>query len=548
METQEHREPASSRENARLRAELAELKKKVAALEQSDRRFRTLFEQSPLSTLVISPEGRTIAFNRAWQDLFEAHSPEFHDYMLRHYNMLEDPALEPTGVTRSLRAAIAGEAQIIPPIRYNPPADSGKAHLERWLGASVAPVKDEHGKIQEIILVHHDITAIKQAEEELRRSRDQLRVILEGVADGITVTSREGKYIYANSAAARFCGFGSAEELLASNLSAIVDRFEMFDEDGRKLGVRDLPSAAAFAGRQASPELVVRFRFQGSGEDRWSILSSQPVFGEEGNVLFVVSIFRDFTDRKKLETSNAHLFEETRKAVQVRDEFLSIAAHELRTPLTSLSMQLQILRRLKGAQLEEKASAKLEMAQRQTDSLARLIDRLLDLSRLANSRLSLDPEPLDLVKILSLVVESFRESAAAAGSALVYSPELPSLVGEWDALRLEQAVTNLLSNALKYGEGRPVEVRIFREGGFARVRVTDQGMGIAPEDQARIFGRFERAISHTDISGLGIGLYITRQIAAAHGGDISLASQPGKGSAFTLSLPLREESASKPGA
>ena len=239
--------------------------------------------------------------------------------------------------------------------------------------------------------------------------------------------------------------------------------------------------------------------------------------------------------------------EELKRAVEARDEFMSIASHELRTPLSTLLLNLQGLKRqLLTERLDERAQRKLESALRQTHRMEKLVSSLLDVARIAAGRLQLEPEECDLVEIVQHGVDRLRPQAAAAGCALdLRDPGLgqAELVGRWDRMRLEQVVTNLLANAIKYGAGRPIEVVLEcprEKAGQAVVQVRDNGIGIAPEHLGRIFDRFERAASK-NYSGLGMGLYISRQIVEAHGGTISVVSEEGHGSTFSVVLPLREQ-------
>jgi signal transduction histidine kinase len=168
----------------------------------------------------------------------------------------------------------------------------------------------------------------------------------------------------------------------------------------------------------------------------------------------------------------------------------------------------------------------------------RLVNELLDVSRLTGGRLSLPAEEVELLGPVSETVERYDQLAKSAGCVVSLHADA-EVVGCWDRLRLEQLVTNLLNNAIKYGPGRPVEVAVERKGAEALLTVTDHGIGIRPEDIGRIFGRFERAVSSRNYGGLGLGLFISRQIAEAHGGHIEVASEPGKRSRFTPKLPLQ---------
>ena len=238
---------------------------------------------------------------------------------------------------------------------------------------------------------------------------------------------------------------------------------------------------------------------------------------------------------------------ELERAVRMRDDFMSMVSHELRTPLNTLYLEAQ-LRQLhvsKGnlaAFAADRLPAMIERDQRQIRNMVRLIDDMLDVTRMRKDALSIQPKPTDLAQLARAVVENLRQQAEAAGSeiSLQAPAELP---GVWDEFRIEQVLTNLLTNALRYGGGRPVEMVVAQVGagedGFARVSVRDRGIGIAAEDQARIFEQFERTEhSRKHAAGLGLGLYITRQIVDLHGGRIGVESAPGEGSTFSVELPL----------
>jgi signal transduction histidine kinase len=251
----------------------------------------------------------------------------------------------------------------------------------------------------------------------------------------------------------------------------------------------------------------------------------------------VVKVAQDVGKRRQAE-----------EELRLRDEFLSDASHELKTPLTALQLEVQgLVRRvrLSGANPipADFIRSRLDSADAQTERLARLINQLLDVTRLTAGRLQLDLEDVDLGEVARTVADQSREPLERGGCVLSLAAEQP-VAGRWDRLRLEQLVTNLLANAIKYGAGHPIEMVVSstapadRHAQHARLIVRDHGIGIAPADQERIFERFERAAPEREFGGLGLGLWICGQIARALGGTIAVESQPGAGSTFTVTLPL----------
>jgi PAS domain S-box-containing protein len=249
---------------------------------------------------------------------------------------------------------------------------------------------------------------------------------------------------------------------------------------------------------------------------------------------------QDLAGRASVAIENARLYRESREAVRARDEFLSIASHELKTPLTTLQLQIQGLarkvRNTKGEPALEALSPRVTTSERQVERLTALINSLLDISRITAGRLDLDLEPVDLAAVVRDAAARFREDLARAGCALKIRTDGPC-VGEWDKVRLEQVVTNLLSNAAKYGSSRPIEITVSGDETTGHLTIRDQGIGIPAEHQARIFERFERAVSDRHYGGLGLGLWIVRQIVEALGGSIRVQSSTGEGSTFTVLLP-----------
>ncbi len=244
---------------------------------------------------------------------------------------------------------------------------------------------------------------------------------------------------------------------------------------------------------------------------------------------------------------NAVLLEQERKArleaeaaVRLREEFLQLASHELRTPLTALRLSVQATQRLsaKGGLSAEQLGSNLGLVLSKTERLEQLAAEMLDAVRIGQGRLELRRTEVDLEPVVRGAMARLERESAAAGCRVSLACAVPA-VGIWDAARLEQVFVTLLGNAYKFGARHPVEIRIERAEGLALVAVTDHGIGIDPSRLPRLFERFERGVSSTHYGGLGLGLYIARQLTEAHGGHIRVESEPGMGSTFTVLLPLR---------
>ncbi|WP_122669371.1 hybrid sensor histidine kinase/response regulator [Pseudomonas viridiflava] len=240
---------------------------------------------------------------------------------------------------------------------------------------------------------------------------------------------------------------------------------------------------------------------------------------------------------KRLQSTQGEL----EHAIRMRDDFMSIVSHEVRTPLNGLILETQLrkLHLAKGnmsAFTLDKLRAMVERDERQIQSLIRLIEDMLDVSRIRTGKLSIRPSPFDLCELVTQLLENFSAQIAAANSSVTLVAEEP-VIGVWDEFRIEQVVANLLTNALRYGARKPIEVRVYCEGGQASVEVRDQGIGITPENQKRIFQQFERVSANHAVAGLGLGLFISEQIVMAHGGRIEVESEVGKGSVFRVCLP-----------
>jgi len=423
-------------------------------------------------------------------------------------------------VEKQVQPALAGErAQFEVRVPY---AVAGPRHIR----STNTPYYLE-GRIEGYIALVQDITVEKAHEAQLQRWEQLFQHAGWGVAMTEPITHT---LIAVNPAFARMHGYG-VEELRGRPLADCVA-----PESRAELAQH---THATHADGHHQYE-TIHLRKDGS---RFPCLTEASAFRDDaGKVIYYAANFQDITERKRYEA-------ELRAAIATRDEFLSIASHELRTPLTALDLQLDGLQRAfeRASVTEDRAkfARKVAMAARQADRLGSLIDGLLNVSRLEGRSFPLELESFDLVGLVQEVVQRFDAEAERSGSAVqLHVPE--QAPGRWDRSRLDQALTNLLSNALKYGGGRPIEIRVVDAGERVAVRVRDQGIGIAREDRERVLGRFERAVSSSHYGGLGLGLYITNEIAQAHGGSIEIESEPGQGATFTLSLPRHTPEKERP--
>jgi PAS domain S-box-containing protein len=322
---------------------------------------------------------------------------------------------------------------------------------------------------------------------------------------------------------------------------------------GQSVLHREIPPALldAFAGDEAHKRLLVELRLRSvmivplrAGDD---VLGIMMLFGSAPNRVWdshTLDVALEIGRRAGTAILHARLYRNSQRAVRVRDEFLTVAGHELKTPLAALSLQLESMAAAiaigtVGADLDRWA-VRLAKTLRHAGRLERLVAQLVDVSSFNAGELVLERAPVDFGALVAEAVERFRDEAERASSTVLLSRQGQTGaagVAHLDRRRAEQVVDNLLRNALKYGAGKPVEVRVTTSKEEVTLCVRDHGIGVAPIDQSRIFDRFERAVSDRHYGGFGLGLWIARTIVEAHGGRITLESTPGEGSTFLVTLP-----------
>jgi two-component system CheB/CheR fusion protein len=342
--------------------------------------------------------------------------------------------------------------------------------------------------------------ANKHAQEQAR-----LSTILASMADAVLVVDRDGRPVRSNDA---------FEEIMGG----LVNPFSPANEHGVPLSAVEAPTHRVAQGESFRVEFTALSR---DGTRRWFEATGRPLHGEDGGGVLVI---RDITDRSMR---------------MLQEEFLSWAGHELRTPLTALQSYLQMAVRRLGHDVDDRVHAYLASATEQAKRQATLVEELVDGTRLRSGRYSFAMAPVDLVQVVEHAVEIAQ--AIAPNHAIEFKVGAPALFVNGNAARLEQAFLNLLNNAIKHAIGTErIEVSVAQRAAAADVHVRDYGPGIPLDVQETIFERFYRAsqASGSNQGGLGLGLFIVREIVRAHGGEVTVDSTPGDGAEFTVHLPL----------
>jgi signal transduction histidine kinase len=353
-------------------------------------------------------------------------------------------------------------------------------------------------------------------ERELQTIREQLHNLIERNADGIVVVDGNGLVQFVNSAAERLFRRGAAD-LVGSELGLPV-----------------------VVGETTEIDIV------GQGEAAAGVAEMRVVETEWGGQRARLAVLRDITDRKRAELERQQLFQEqlaraqAEAALRERDEFLALASHELKTPAATLSATAQLLYRQldrQGSLGPEQLRRGLERLREQSQRLARLVENLLDVSRIQAGKMAIEPRMADLQKVVADVVANCQLTTTEH-SIVLHAPDVLEAV--IDPMRIEQVMTNLLDNAIKYSpDGGDIEVELAQsEPGVACFSVRDHGIGIPEDRQERLFERFYRAHPERQVAGMGLGLFITQHVVELHGGTISVASPAGGGAQFTVRLPI----------
>lgn len=387
---------------------------------------------------------------------------------------------------------------------------------------------------------HTDRSAASASSRDaLRQSEQRFHLLVDSVQDyAIFMLDPEGHVVSWNEGAWRIKQY-SAAEILGQHFSVFYtpqDREHGVPQRGLRI--------AAEAGRFEAEG----WRVRKDGSLFWANVVITALRDADGQLVGFGKVTRDLTERRKAEEARAHLWEEqaaravAEQTLTEREEFLAVAAHELRTPITSLTGFAQlVLRQLDRPGTLEVARLRqsVQVVDRQATKVARLIDQLLDVSRLQIGKVVLEREDADLVALVEEAVQTAQMRTSQHALTVQAPAALPAFV---DPIRLEQVFTNLLNNAIKYSpDGGAIAVEVLRPTpAVAQVAVRDHGLGIPPEQRARIFERFYQAHAQRHLSGLGLGLYLSQEIVTLHGGRVTVEFPSDGGTRFIVSLPTSE--------
>jgi PAS domain S-box-containing protein len=540
---------------------LAQAGERAELLAESEARFRLFVEGlHDAAMYMLDTEGRVRSWNLGAQRVIGYHPGEV---LGRHFRAFITPEDQAMGVPERELADAAAQGSIEREA-WRVRRDGGRF----WAHVTVAALRDPEGRLVGYARLVRDATERKRGEQRRAAHLAAARVLSGAFSFGEALPRLL-------PALALELGFDAARAFVpAGGGWAAAASWARSAEDAARLGAEDaglrLAPGEGLAGAAGVSGAAVVADAGGGGRERisarggpWQAALAFAV-PADGGLAAVLELFSreplpraeslveaaqdlgvqlgTMVERVRVRESLARAERERaaslEQAVAARDQFLSIASHELKTPLTSMVLQLQSLLRTSrpAAEQDPRLEQKLKAVTRSTERLGELVNKLLDVSRITAGALEIVPESVDLASLVREVAARFAEVLAESGSPLLLRAPEP-VVGSWDRMRLDAIVANLVSNAIKYGEGKPIEVEVDGDPATARLRVRDRGIGIAAEDQVRIFERFERAVPDRHYGGFGVGLWIARLIAEAHGGGIRVESSKGEGSTFIVELP-----------
>lgn len=472
-----------------------------------------LLNNCPDPVQICDHQGRSLYTNDAFRRVLGRQPPP-------GLNILDEPSFAPAAVVQQLRRAFAGEEVILSAFWSNtaPPDQSGDGAPSAYMSLRALPLHAADGTVALVVLQFEDCTSQQSSREEQERLIVERDVVLEQSPQGIVICNTHGGYRLFNRAAERLWGG-------RRDVHSIADwtHFRAYHRNGARYTPVDWPLARSIeSGAVVDGEEIQIERFDGS---RAVVLNaSAPLHDPGGRIVGGVAVFSDISNLRDLEHQ--------------RDRFITVASHELRTPLTTLLGYTQLLvRRLQRGDPPERLQPSAANILRAGRRLDRLVNQLVDVSQLDRGSLTLRRDPCDLTAVARGVID---EVSSRDSSITIHLDAPESMVGTWDAGRVEQSLYNLLDNAVRYGHPRtPIAVHLRDQPNAVAVSVENAGEHLDPETVAHLFERFAPPVAQGKpfAAGLGLGLYMTRAIVSAHGGSISALARPEGGLIVQFTLP-----------
>lgn len=409
--------------------------------------------------------------------------------------------------------------------------DEHYAPLDMWTNVSLYPTGEEG-----LAVIYRNLSPEMALQKNIEVEKHKFEAVF--VDSPACMALLKGPSLVFEKANPKYIELMGSRQLLGKPLDEALP--ELADQPFAKLMTRVLETGEPFVAKAMAADLISKPG--GTPQRHYFDFTYTRVLDGANKPYGVYLHATDITDKVAAQSRADELALSLRDAIQARDEFLSSASHELKTPVTSIKMQLQMTRRKVRPELgvvpdAHKLAKTLDTCNSQIDRLTALIDDLLDVSRIASGKMTFNFAPVDMGVLTHNVINQYADQFEAAGCAV--SLRIDDQVSvTCDGFRIEQVVVNLFTNAIKYARSSAIDVYVQHRGSLGiRLQVADKGMGISQVHQERIFDRFERAISHNSVSGLGLGLFICKQIVEAHKGTISVASEVGHGTVFTVDLP-----------
>jgi PAS domain S-box-containing protein len=500
--------------------EIAERKRTETALRESEERFRQIAEHFDQTLFVRSADGQKMVYV----------NPRYEDIWGRSRESLY---ANPDSFAELIHPDDLGYVHLAPPTKQY--IEEGAANFEyrivlpdhqiRWIRMRRFPIKNDDGAIIFRAGIAEDVTERKLAEEALQESEKKYRQLIETMRGGLSIYDADRRAIYVNDQFCEMIGY-SREELIGAKADVFLEEANL-----RKV-VTQLEHRKH--GESASYEVVVSHK---QGQPVYLLVAGTPLFGKNGEFMGSFSVTTDITAQKQAEEALRQALAKEKELGDLKSRFVTMASHEFRTPLATILAAADALTFYREKMDESQVNARLDKIRQQVIHLRDITEEVLQLARNQTNHMEFKPTRGDIDTLCRVIVEEFHSQAQHSGRIVYDCPHMP-VVTRFDHRLMRQVICNLVGNALKYSpQEKPVYVGLTYDSIWVKLVVQDKGIGIPPDDLARMFEPFHRASNVGGISGTGLGLSISKQAIELHGGTIQIESQTGVGTTFTVSIP-----------